>query len=461
MQNASFRSCDDIILNYEPLLSAKRKVKMSISENADKIRELLKINNYLKEKILNTSDKNLTLKSILTELIKGKISKQNKKLLINTINERNKSISEKNKKMKENILIIKEKIEDLDNKFKNEIDDQLNELKILNDGLFILSYQINLKNNYIKNYQEKIKNFNCIQEKNREIYIDKTLREVCDQYFLKESILLQEKLQKELKALNQEKQKIIDLKNGKEKMSSHVKLLNSPQNLISEKGIVWETERENDIDNNSEEDKSIIFRDFELSTNTISESFEIENDNKNNINPIFLHIPDKINMETSKIKKEYIKEIKNNNKNTFEDNNKLINHNNIDNSYSLEKKINVIPKLNLKQIQFNKINKHIHNLKLKNSNSNTKINLPSRSVENSRNNNNSFNTPNYDCDEKIEEMKDNIYNIKQNISKKKQLIKKFKKFCKKCMKIYDSSFLFESNYMITLNTEININNNNI
>ena len=58
-------------------------------------------------------------------------------------------------------------------------------------------------------------------------------------------------------------------------------------------------------------------------------------------------------------------------------------------------------------------------------------------------------------------MKDNIYNIKQNISKKKQLIKKFKKFCKKCMKIYDSSFLFESNYMITLNTEININNNNI
>ena len=81
MEKDTFRSCDDIILNYEPLLSARRKVKMSISENADKIRELLKINNYLKEKILNTSDKNLTLKSILTELIKGKISKQNKKLL--------------------------------------------------------------------------------------------------------------------------------------------------------------------------------------------------------------------------------------------------------------------------------------------------------------------------------------------------------------------------------------------
>jgi len=58
MEKDTFRSCDDIILNYEPLLSARRKVKMSIYENADKIRELLKNNNYLKEKILNVSEKN-------------------------------------------------------------------------------------------------------------------------------------------------------------------------------------------------------------------------------------------------------------------------------------------------------------------------------------------------------------------------------------------------------------------
>ena len=50
-------------------------------------------------------------------------------------------------------------------------------------------------------------------------------------------------------------------------------------------------------------------------------------------------------------------------------------------------------------------------------------------------------------------MKENIYNIKEKISKNKKLIKKFKKFCKQCMKTYDSSFLFESNYMITLNTD--------
>ena len=245
MEKDTFRSCDDIILNYEPLLSARRKVKMSIYENADKIRELLKNNNYLKEKILNVSEKNLTLKGILNELIKGKISKQKQNLLIDNINERNKSISEKNKKLKENIINIKEKINDLDNKLNNEINEQLNELNILKDGLFILSYQIILKNNYIKNYQENIKNFNCIQEKNREIYIDKTLRDDCDQYFLKQSFNYQEKLQKELKDLNKEKQKTIDLINGKEIISSHVKLLNSPQNLITEKGIVWETEREN------------------------------------------------------------------------------------------------------------------------------------------------------------------------------------------------------------------------
>ena len=456
MEKDTFRSCDDIILNYEPLLSARRKVKMSIYENADKIRELLKNNNYLKEKILNVSEKNLTLKGILNELIKGKISKQKQNLLIDNINERNKSISEKNKKLKENIINIKEKINDLDNKLNNEINEQLNELNILKDGLFILSYQIILKNNYIKNYQENIKNFNCIQEKNREIYIDKTLRDDCDQYFLKQSFNYQEKLQKELKDLNKEKQKTIDLINGKEIISSHVKLLNSPQNLITEKGIVWETERENEIDNKSEEEKSIIFRDFELSTNTISESFEIENDNKSNINPFNLYIPDKIHMESSKIKKKFIKQKKNNN--TFDDNNDLINHINNDNSDSIEKKIKVIPKLNLNQIKFNKINKIHHNMNLKKTYSNTKTNLPSRSLENTRNKNDTFNTPNYDYDERIEEMKEKIYNIKEKISKKKHLIKKFKKFCKKCMKIYDSSYLFESNCMITLNTEININN---
>ena len=454
MEKETFRSCDDIILNYEPLLSAKRKVKMSISENADKIRQLLKLNNYLKEKILNTSEKNLVLKGILTQLIKGKISKQKKILIINNINERNKNISEKNKKLKENINSINEKINDLNNILKNEIDEQLNELNILKDDLFILLNQINLKNNYIENYKEKIKNFNCIQERIREIYIDKTLKDQCDQYFLRQSISLQEKLQKELKDLNKVKQKITELINEKEIISSYTKLLNGPKNLISEKGIVWETERENDIENNSEEEKSIIFRDFELSSYSISECFDIENESPIKISPIFLHIPDKIHMESSNIKKKIIKEIKNNN--SFEENN-IINNNNGNND-SLNKKINAIPKLNLNQIQFNKNNKNIHNINInlkKTTNSKkSKNNITSKSVENIKdNNNNTFNKSYYDYEEKIEDMKENIYNIKEKISKNKKLIKKFKKFCKQCMKTYDSSFLFESNYMITLNTD--------
>ena len=92
-------------------------------------------------------------------------------------------------------------------------------MNILKDDLFILLNQINLKNNYIENYKEKIKNFNCIQERIREIYIDKTLKDQCDQYFLRQSISLQEKLQKELKDLNKVKQKITELINEKEIIS--------------------------------------------------------------------------------------------------------------------------------------------------------------------------------------------------------------------------------------------------
>ena len=52
-QRNTFGSCDDIILNYTPILSSRRKVKLSISENAEKIRDLIKLNDHLKEEILN------------------------------------------------------------------------------------------------------------------------------------------------------------------------------------------------------------------------------------------------------------------------------------------------------------------------------------------------------------------------------------------------------------------------
>ena len=82
MEKMTFRSSDDIYLFDEPFYTTKRKMKISISENAEKIRQLFKINNILKEKITNISEKNLALKGLLNQLIKGKMSPQKKTLII-------------------------------------------------------------------------------------------------------------------------------------------------------------------------------------------------------------------------------------------------------------------------------------------------------------------------------------------------------------------------------------------
>ena len=78
-QRNTFGSCDDIILNYNPILSSRRKIKLSISENAEKIRDLIKLNDHLKEEILNISEKNLITKENLNLLVKGKLTNKKKK----------------------------------------------------------------------------------------------------------------------------------------------------------------------------------------------------------------------------------------------------------------------------------------------------------------------------------------------------------------------------------------------
>ena len=447
----TFRSSDDIYLFDEPFYTTKRKMKISISENAEKIRQLFKINNILKEKITNISEKNLALKGLLNQLIKGKMSPQKKTLIKDNLEQRNNNIKEKNKRLKEKINSENQKALKLQKKLEKEVKNLYKDLNLLQDDSFILSNQIDFKNNIIELYKERLKNFNCIQERIRENYIDKNSREECDHFFSKKSLEFQNKLQIKLKQLNKEKNKIKDLKIKINSIKSNLKLFKSSKKLISDKKIVWETERENEIDNNSEEDKSLIFRDFELSLNTLSESFEKRFNKQNNMNlsPVILNIPDKIHMKPMKmnIKKKMLRKMKEKNNsslNSFDDSNFC--------SISHQKNSNLVPKLNLKQIEFNKI---YNETNFQKSFSKISSTLTSKSVENRINKelNNSI------IDKKIEKMQSKINELKKKVFKNKKLIKDFKIFSKEYLNNYDLSFFFKNNNNNILYSEININNN--
>ncbi len=198
-------------------------------------------------------------------------------------------------------------------------------------------------------------------------------------------------------------------------MSSNVKILNSKQ--ISEKTIVWETERENEIEIDSDIDKSLIFKDFEFS---FSEMSIEENNNKDNLN--IFYYPDKVKL---------FKQSKEKNNSSF--------HSNDDDGVNNKK--NIIPKLNLKQIEFNKDNNNCIS-------SNYISFSPSKSFTETITNNNVLS--NSLLDEKIEEQCEKIIMMKKKIARNKKIIKKFKNFCRKCMKIYDHELLFENDYTNTL-----------
>ena len=124
---------------------------------------------------------------------------------------------------------------------------------------------------------------------------------------------------------------------------------------------------------------------------------------------------------------------------------KKMNLNNMKNIKKLNSSDNVIPKLNLKLIEFNR-NQINNESKISNL---SKINKKSL--------NDSF------LDDEIDEMKKNIKKIKNQISNKKKLIKKFKLYVKKIIKFFDKNILFGYNNK-NIETLINFttnNNNNI
>ena len=431
-------SIENILTNNSTLSSNNMKnlIKAEINFQAEFCRNEIKKNKFLKDEVFYVEKKSEIIKKQIENYYSNNLnSEENKINLIFDLTKIN--------------VELKEKISDL--KYENKINfDKNNQLKILlensnknlNDELekiqekfFLLKNHLNFKDNLIKKLNNDLFSFNLIQEYKKEIFIENNNNIDFDNLFKNYSNFLQEKLFNTIKKLKKIEVKNKILNNKLNKLIIEFKLNQNPKNYLKIKHtIIMETTKENyeDFDeinsdeenknndtnnnNNNKINKELFFEEFDLSSldeNSISID---ENTNSNNIK--FFKIPAKITM-------------------------KKINLKSLENQKKLNSSENVIPKLNLKLIEFNR-----NQLNNENKISNlSKI----KSL------NDSF------LDDEIDEMKNNIKKIKNQISNKKKLIKKFKLYVKKVIKFFDKNILFGYNNK-NIETLINFttnNNNNI
>ncbi len=421
MKNISNARDEDIILNYQPEESNRRKIKILISKKAEKIRELLKLNNYLKEEIKNHLEESDRIKTILNKISKDKMNKEAEKLfLIKNHIERNVIIMEKNKLIKNEIKNKNINLFNLNNKLNKELEEPNLKLQNLKDELFIISNQIELKNNIIENYKKKIKNFNYVREKEKEIYINDKSRKEFDHFYLELSLFFDELLHKKLKKLNKNK----NTNNDSDKKISSKKHIKYHKYIINPKKIIWEIDNKNNFDNNNSEDNSLIFQEFELLSNSFIDNFQNNiNDNKLNLIPYFYQITNKTHIHSMDDRSINIllKKEENTSNNSFKDN--------------ISKEKFIIPKLNFESIKFK--NEIKNNLILKKNNS-----LLNQSFINNKKKSDDI------LEIKIKEMKDKIKFLKKKISNNKKTINNFKIFCKN----YDSFYFIGLNILYSLSS---------
>ena len=429
-------SLENILTNNTTLPSNNMKslIKAEISSQAEFCRKEIKKNKFLKDEIFYIEKKSELIKNQIENYYSNNLnSEENKINLILDLTKIN--------------VELKEKISDL--KYENKINfDKNNQLKILlensnknlneelekiQEKFFLLKNLLNYKDNLIRKLNNDLFSFNLIQEYKREIYIKNNDDNFdFDNLFKNYSNFIQDKLFKTMKKLKkiEVKNKILD--NKINNLIIELKLNLNPNNYLKIKHtIIMETTKENyedfeenqinsdDEDNNNninKINKEFFFEEFDMSS--LDENSIDENTNSNNIK--FFNIPANVTM-------------------------KKMNLNNMKNIKKLNSSDNVIPKLNLKLIEFNR-NQINNESKISNL---SKINKKSL--------NDSF------LDDEIDEMKKNIKKIKNQISNKKKLIKKFKLYVKKIIKFFDKNILFGYNNK-NIETLINFttnNNNNI
>ena len=432
-------SIENFLTNNSTLSSNNMKnlIKAEINFQAEFCRNEIKKNKFLKDEVFYVEKKSEIIKKQIENYYSNNLnSEENKINLIFDLTKIN--------------VELKEKISDL--KYENKINfDKNNQLKILlensnknlneelekiQEKFFLLKNHLNFKDNLIKKLNNDLFSFNLIQEYKKEIFIKINDNFDLDNLFKNYSNFLQEKLFNTIKKLKKIEVKNKILNNKFNKLLIEYNFNQNQKNYFRIKHtIIMETTKENyeDFDeinkinsddenniiitnnNNNNNNKELFFEEFDLSS--LDENSIDENTNSNNIK--FFNIPAKVTM-------------------------KKINLNKMESKKKLNSSENVIPKLNLKLIEFNR-----NQLNNENKISNfSKINNKSL--------NDSF------LDEEIDEMKNNIKKIKNQISNKKKLIKKFKLYVKKVIKFFDKNILFgfnNKNFETLMNFTTNNNNN--
>lgn len=373
----------------------------SITMFAEKARKEIKVNEQIKESIKGINNKLKVIKSIINNYFLNNSSHQkySKEDIVRLLHENNMQFSKQNKELNEYILKLSTKLERRYDSLERNITSLKNELSQKKEDNFLLSNQVILTENLLLKKQQELSNMNIIQEIRREVMITDISKS--EDLFDSLSTIYQSKFNKILKQKNYEKTRIILLKNKIEDLKSQLSKLKQEQpntdNISIQNNTIYE---EDSIDD-------FHFEEFDLSTSSLS----LEN--------ITTNRSDKAT------KRKLPFQVKNHKKTKSAKNFPLL----VVDTNKLKPPMlkNSIPKLNLKQIEFNK-------KKVKENNSS------SSSKEEEENNDETDETSKVLLSQ-ILQMRQNIREIKKEISKHKHTVINFKSFYKRMTSKYE--FVFE------------------
>lgn len=370
----------------------------SISMYAEKARKEIKLNEQIKESIRSINNRLKIIKSIINNYFLNNKSHQkySKQDIVKLLHDNNIQLSKQKNELNEYISKLSTKLVKRYDSLDRNIIDLKNELSQKKEDNFLLSNQVILTNNLLLKKQQELSNMNIIQEIRREVMITDMTK--AEELFDSLSSIYQSKFNKILKQKNYEKTRIILLKNKIEDLKSQLGKLkqeNTENNLSIQNKTIYE---EDSIDD-------FYFEEFDLSTSSLS----LEN--------ITTNRSDKAT------KRKTPMQIKNHKRTKSARNFPLLI---IDTNKLKKPMINkAIPKLNLKQIEFNK-------KKVKENESS------SSSKEEEENNDETDETSKVLS--QIMQMRQNIRVIKKEISKHKQTVINFKSFYKRMTSKYESVF---------------------
>ena len=432
------------IEKYVPnLVSLQRKfnnnVKFTITEYANNARYEINKNAKIQEHISRLKYINTLFKKLLTDTIHIKGGKKEiYKLLIAN----NNIFKEDNKTLKKE---TKEELKKL-NKYQNilykEIKPLKEEIKQLNDLNFILKNNLIYQQNRIirEEYLLLMAENNLDKNRKIEVILNGDLN-VFDEFLLEISKVYQLQLIKQLKQLNKIKtkneKKLQKIKNlRKLRNENRIENNNNINIEINDKKDDKKIEEEfNEINKTNNENSSIYFHDFELlnSFTTIENLEEKIKDKDIKINPNLYYLPQKnlvkthINLLTyrgNNYNNKSTNNIKIRRATSFE---KLNNSNNQTFNGDNKNKEYELPKLNFKQINFNKDNKNYNFT----SNIGRKVFTPDKS------NKNDFGQKTRLMNNEKKRIIKDIKLLKKKIKKNEIIIQKFKEYYDIIINKYD------------------------